>query len=265
MTKQTKKSEAGEAKFMTIQAGVNPITVGSVPLSELSFRRENYRKMNAQQRETLRASTDSMGFQSFLVVVREPDGTYGIVDGHHRRDELESRGATTAPVILLPDNVDRKQADMGMFSFNVSAEIMDDKFGELVLKMLEDGADPEALRLHAGVSEDFMASIQEALAEPIPGSDGDLPREGTGSEKPQRQQKVPAIKVVMVFSRGEDGSLTPVAMTMTGKDTILSREVREGLEEQGMVIEELEPVWFASGDDLPGLIADLTSEEEPTD
>ena len=119
-------------------------------MGELSFRRENYRKMNEKQKATLRASTDSLGFQSFLVVVKESDGTYGIVDGHHRRDELEAKGATEAPVILLPEGTDPRKADMGMFSFNVSAEVQDEKFASLVLQMLEDGADAEQLRLHAG-------------------------------------------------------------------------------------------------------------------
>jgi len=169
MAKKSDKVQAAqgsttEPSFITVQAGLNPITVGSVPLGMLSFRRENYRKMTPAQKKTLRGSTDSLGFQSFILVIKEADGTYGIVDGHHRRDELEEQGAATAPVILLPEGTDPKKADLGMFSFNVSAEIQDDKFAKMVLEMLESGVAPEEVGLHAGVSEDFMKGIQERMA-----------------------------------------------------------------------------------------------------
>lgn len=262
----TKKATTG-AKFMTVSGGLNPITVGTVPLGELSFRRENYRKMNEKQKATLRASTDSLGFQSFLVVVKESDGTYGIVDGHHRRDELEAKGATEAPVILLPEGTDPRKADMGMFSFNVSAEVQDEKFASLVLQMLEDGADAEQLRLHAGISEDFMKSVQEALKEPSPelGGEDDLPREGNDGGPGPKGPKAPKVKIVLVLQRDAEGSASPVAFTMTGEKTIISREVREALEAQNLVLEELEPLWFQSGEDLPMILDSVLSEDEGED
>jgi hypothetical protein len=265
MAKKSDKVQAAqgsttEPSFITVQAGLNPITVGSVPLGMLSFRRENYRKMTPAQKKTLRGSTDSLGFQSFILVIKEADGTYGIVDGHHRRDELEEQGAATAPVILLPEGTDPKKADLGMFSFNVSAEIQDDKFAKMVLEMLESGVAPEEVGLHAGVSEDFMKGIQEMMAEPIPepGTD-DLPREGSG-DKPERTKKVPAVKLVMILSRDEEGNVAPYAFTMTHKDTIISREVREAFDAQGLEIEEVEPIWFADETELVVKLDEMAQE-----
>ena len=250
---EEKKSELGSASepsFITVQAGLNPITVGSVPLGMLSFRRENYRKMTAAQRKTLRGSTDSLGFQSFILVIKEKDGSYGIVDGHHRRDELEEQGAATAPVILLPEGTDPKKADLGMFSFNVSAEIQDDKFANMVLEMLKEGVSPEEVGLHAGVNDDFMQGIQQMLEEPVPETaTDDLPREGSG-DKPEKTKKAPSVKLVMVLSRDGEGNVSPVAFTMTHKDTIISREVREALDGQGLELEEVEPVWFGDESEL---------------
>ena len=84
------EAEASE-KFVKLSTGLNDITVGTIPMSKLGTIRANYRKMNKQQRETLAASVDRFGFQSFVAVVRNEDGTYAIVDGHHRVDELRER------------------------------------------------------------------------------------------------------------------------------------------------------------------------------
>jgi hypothetical protein len=40
--------------------------------------------MNAQQLAGLRAAVDRIGFQSLVTLNVEDDGTFGIIDGHHR-------------------------------------------------------------------------------------------------------------------------------------------------------------------------------------
>jgi len=148
-----------------------------------------------------------------------------------------------------------------MISFNVSADVQDEILGKFVLEMLETGVDEEQLRLHAGLSESFMASIKAALAEPIPGlEDGELPREGTGDDKGTKAKKAPAVKMVIVLAKDEEGNLSPLAFTMTHRDTILSKEVRDALTEQGMELEEVEPMWFSEGEDLPMLLDELANQ-----
>ena len=60
------------------------ITVGLVLLSRVHQRRDNFRCMNAQQLAGLRAAVDRIGFQSLVTLNVENDGTFGIIDGHHR-------------------------------------------------------------------------------------------------------------------------------------------------------------------------------------
>ncbi|TXH42785.1 MAG: hypothetical protein E6Q97_35175, partial [Desulfurellales bacterium] len=150
-----------DEKFMVLDAGINQIVVGSVPLSKLSKRRPNYRRMNRQQKETLKASVDKFGFQDLITVVREADGSYGIVDGHHRVEELSERGATRVPVVLLPEGTGKVDADLGMLSFNVSAEIVDTEFSAFIKDLMDTGVDAEELRKHATISEAFMKTLQD--------------------------------------------------------------------------------------------------------
>ena len=100
---------------------IGDMTVGIVPRDRIRFRRDNYRKMSALQRDTLKASVDRFGFQSFVVVRLEDDGMYGLVDGHHRLEELDERGVKEIPILILPE-VSATDADLGMLSFNVSAD-----------------------------------------------------------------------------------------------------------------------------------------------
>lgn len=253
-----------EERFVEIEAGTNKITVGSIPLEKLGFIRENYRKMNKRQQETLAASVDRFGFQSFVAVVKNADGSYAIVDGHHRVQELRDRGATSVPVILLPEGTqqDRK---LGMLSFNVSAEVEDEKFAALVLELMADGADVEDIRKAATLSESFMEDLEKTLAmsgEEAPPAEDALDREGTASEPKAKKSKIPAIKVLVLLAPNEPGGAPTIqALMATHADTVISKDVRDTLEASGISIDEVPPTWVENEGHLLELLASADDED----
>lgn len=254
-------SKEAKEKFVTLDAGINQVTVGTIPMAKLAIRRKNYRKMNAQQKETLQASVDKFGFQDLITVVRNEDGTYGIVDGHHRVEELESRGADRIPVVLLPDGLSKTDADLGMLSFNVSAEVVDSEFASMIQDLMEAGADAEEIRKHATISPAFMEALQSALDEPVAMPDDNL-QEGVGGGKAPKAKKPPSTKlVVLLYTNPETQEVYPT-FCLTHKDTILDAEVRSVLEAEGLKIEEVEPVWFENGPNLLEKLAESATEEE---
>lgn len=64
---------------------------------------ENWRRHPAQQRTALRAAMDEIGFTSAPLVRPLGDGTYQIIDGHLRADEM---GDMTIPVLVTDLNED---------------------------------------------------------------------------------------------------------------------------------------------------------------
>lgn len=254
-------SKEAKEKFVTLDAGINQVTVGTIPMSKLAIRRKNYRKMNAQQKETLQASVDKFGFQDLITVVKNEDGTYGIVDGHHRVEELQSRGADRIPVVLLPEGLSKTDADLGMLSFNVSAEVVDAEFATMIQDLMEAGADADEIRKHATISSAFMDALQTSLSEPADMPDDSL-QEGVGGGKTPKAKKPPSTKlVVLLYTDPETKEVYPT-FGLTHKDTILDSEVRAVLEAEGLKIEEVEPVWFENGPNLLEKLAESATEEE---
>lgn len=257
-------------RLMVLQGGPNPITVGVVPISMISFRRDNYRKMNARQRETLQAGIDRLGFQTLLIVIREADGTFGLVDGHHRLEELKAAGALMAPVIVLPEGTTKEDADLAMLSLNVSAELDDAQFGKFISDLMAGGTDAEEIRKHGTLSESFMDQLQEALArtdgEPQP--DDDLPTDVTPGSEKAKKSKVPDLKVVVLLgitepeeAGGEPGKSIE-GLFLCPKATIISAEVREALEVSGFAIDEVEAAYFEDEGQLMEMLTDRYGGEE---
>lgn len=241
----SKKKPANEPKFIKISTSTNDIEVGTVPMELLVQRRNNFRKMTRQQKAALKMSLDTAGMQSFIQVVRNPDGTFGIVDGHHRRDELLERGAEVAPVVVLPD-IDEASADKLMLTFNVSAELVDDEFTKLMKDMLDKGIAKSEVATAAVVSEAMLDELQRSLESvELPEAEGqdDLPRDVKSASKAAK--KPPKIKVLILSPTGEgaDGLI----LAATHADTVITNEVRESIAEAGYAIDEAEPVWVEDG------------------
>ena len=171
-----------QPKFIELMAGMK---VGLVPLSLVHNRRTNYRKMTVEQERQLRASIDKFGFRTLVVLQTESNGTYGIIDGHHRVAEATRRGMPEIPAVVL--EVSALDADLGMFSFNVTAETIPSEYYDFI-KELQITTTNEELSQHTGLSQEFLMDLrsigvaQAAAADSISGQ-----AEGE-QEKPAKQR-----------------------------------------------------------------------------
>lgn len=263
MSKREKEviAPANEERFVTIPTETNPITVGTIPMDKLVRRRSNFRKMTQQQKAALQASINASGMQSFIAVVKNDDGTYGIVDGHHRMEELQSRGVKSVPVIVLPNDTSKKAADLAMLSFNVSAEIVDDEFSKLLIDLLESGVDKNEVATAAVVSGGFLDRLQEALNLPTPEAspDDDLAREGLKEAAKGKGKKAPKIKVLVLIGTEEGSGIQGFAATHA--DVVISKEIRDVLRESGLELDEVSPIWVESDMDLVEKLAEMSETE----
>lgn len=223
---------------------VGDIEVGLVKRERIKQRKDNYRRMTAAQRETLQASIDKFGFQSFIVVVREED-QFGVVDGHHRLAELDSRNVTLIPVLILPPGTSKTDADLGMLSFNVSAEIDDEALMRHIRELAEE-VDAEELRKHATLSEGFMKAFLDTFADNEPAAPAeDAPTTGTG-DGPKKAAKDPKVKIILV-STEENGI---VDMLIVPISMIIPSDLREDMSAGGVKMEELEATFVPTTDAL---------------
>lgn len=246
---------------------IGDMTVGIVARNLIRFRRDNYRRMSALQKETLKASIDKFGFQSFVVVRREEDGMFGVVDGHHRLEELDARGATEVPVLVLPD-VSSTDADLGMLSFNVSAEVVDDALVKLLTDLQKAGVDNREIAKHATVSDRFMEQMSAAInSEKLPAPEfDDPPMEGEGGGK-NKKKKVPDVKVIVLTSAavevdGEPSGGELVAVYTMPTKSIVSQNYRNALTEIGLCLEELEAPFMENEEALSESVSELLEQED---
>jgi hypothetical protein len=138
------------------------LRVGRIPLNLISHRRANYKAMGETAMATLRASVEKYGFKTLVVVTPQPDGTYGIVDGHHREKVARERGMKDVPVVVL-EGVDPMDADLAMLSFNPPpGDLIPDVYVDF-LKELDAKAGREELAVLAGLEPGFLEDIMSAL------------------------------------------------------------------------------------------------------
>lgn len=246
---------------------IGDMTVGVVARNLIRFRRSNYRRMSPLQRETLKASIDKFGFQSFVVVRREEDGLFGVVDGHHRLEELDARGATEVPVLVLPD-VSSTDADLGMLSFNVSAEVVDDALVSLLTDLQKAGVTNAEIAKHGTISERFMEQMSAAInTEKIPAPEfDDPPMEGEGGGK-SKKKKSPDVKVIVLTTAavevdGESSGGELVGVYTMPTKSIVSQSYRNGLAEIGLCLEELEAPFVENEEALAEKVSEILEQED---
>lgn len=88
---------------------VNPVQL--LPLAKLRHNPDNpKRPMGARQGRGLRKSLQRFGFAGVLVVAGpDPDGTYEVLDGNTRLDELAGAGGDRAPCVVLDLDADGRK------------------------------------------------------------------------------------------------------------------------------------------------------------
>jgi hypothetical protein len=247
----------GEEKFVQLGG----LSLGLVKRSRIRFRRDNYRKMTPAQEETLRASIEKFGFQSLVVVTKEEDGLFGVVDGHHRLAELDRMGIAMIPVLILPENVTSVDADLGMLSFNVSAEI-DDRAMMALLKDLSVKVDADELRRHATLSEGFMEGLLASFRDAPPVEVPEEPLSTGGQEAGTRtKKKDPQVKIVVLMKADDAGNKTIVDFVTMPRKAILSADFRNSLEDAGLFLDEVEAAHVETEEEFGEFLASQPAEE----
>lgn len=237
--------------WMELDAGLNKIKVGSVPIDKLVRVRNNYREQSSAQRQAMDKSTEKFGFQSLIVVSKQADGTYAVIDGHHREDVLRFKGATMAPVILLPEGMSAADLDLSRIAFNISAEVKDDEFASLLRDILAEGGDMQDVATISTVSDKFLEELTRKLDDEPLADTSELDREvlDTGAGK---KKKTPKLKIVVLAdSESPEGA---VRFCICPTDTIISNEIRQGLGDLKIAVDEIEPFYFENDEELIELL-----------
>lgn len=151
--------EVNGVAFFDMQWDGGSIRLGVVPLDRLVKRRENYKAMNERQLKALRANLDRFGFKGFVVVTANVDGSFGMVDGHHRWDEAKRRKMSGLPALLVDNNAD--ELDLGMLGFNVVGDMLPGEFYRFALEL--SGRVGEELVFEAAALDDkYIEDLQKA-------------------------------------------------------------------------------------------------------
>jgi len=127
-------------EFVQLETGLQ---IGEVYIKSIKQRKTRFRKMDELQMQALKDSIGRLGPRDPVIVIPgKKSGEWELIDGHHRIDELSTRGYDTTPVVVLTDKegkaVSPADADLAMFSFNVSAELDEKGFFEVIREMRED-------------------------------------------------------------------------------------------------------------------------------
>lgn len=179
-------------KAQTFKLG--DMEVGLVPLSQITTRRDNYRKMSSLQMQALRKSIDRFGFKTLVAVERTKTG-FAIIDGHHRVDVLREKGAESVPVVILEPNHSKDELDLAMVTFNITGDVMPDKFYDLITE-LEASLGLEEVAEATAVSVDFLSELRRAEAAAHEAAE-DIPETVTeqGTKKGKGKKRLMAIMI----------------------------------------------------------------------
>lgn len=230
------------------------LLVGRVLRSRIHQRRDNFRMMNPQQRAGLTAAVDRLGFKSLLTVSVEDDGTFGIVDGHHRIEEADARQMILIPVVFL--KASKLDTDMGMISFNISADTKAREFNDFMLQLLKDNAPTDELAHISGVSPEYLEMLMSQSAPP------DL-NAGVNPEEVivQRPTKTKGKRRYVILYDSARSRVVGGIHSLPG-DFVVSRSLQDLADFSGLLISEVPMVEAESESDLSEAMTSYTSRDD---
>lgn len=145
---------------------VNPVEL--LPLERLHQNPDNPKKpMGARYRRGLKASLAKFGFAGLLVVAGpDADGTYEVLDGNTRLDELDGQADSVPCVVLDLDAAGRREFAL---SYDRNRKLFDeDKVVEQLRALAGGGADVKALEALSGVENLRLLIDDQRRAAPAP-------------------------------------------------------------------------------------------------
>lgn len=196
---------------------VNPVQV--LPLASLRHNQANPKKpMGSRYLRGLRASLSRFGFSSvFIVAGPDPDGTYEVLDGNTRLDELDGQ-TEEAPCIVLDLDADARREFV--LSHDRNRKLFDE---EAVVSQLRDlaqrGKDVKALADLTATDNlrQLLEASTRATAQAQPTTQARIPQQGSlilyGS-----QEDIEAVKQLTKRIRGRMAPLIKVRQALEQAD-----------------------------------------------
>lgn len=89
-----------------------------VPIDELVDWPDNPNKMTDLDFEMLKYGIETTGFHQNILVWARPDGTFEMIDGHHRKDAAAAVGLTELPAKVLPEDYPPEQVEALRLALN---------------------------------------------------------------------------------------------------------------------------------------------------
>lgn len=138
---------------------VNPVQL--LPLEKLYVNPANPKKpMGLRYRKGLKASLSQFGFAGLFVVASNPDGTYEVLDGNTRLEELAEAGVREVPCVVLDLDADARKEFV--LAHDRNKKVFDEDVVTSQLKALADrGRDVKALATLTA-TDNLQQLLQEA-------------------------------------------------------------------------------------------------------
>lgn len=109
-----------------------------IPIGKLTGNPANPKKaFSARHQKGLRASLKQYGFAGCFVVAADPDGTYEILNGNSRVEELRAAGVTEVPAVVY-ENMPGEERTKFVLAYDKHAKPFDEK---LVIAQLRELAE----------------------------------------------------------------------------------------------------------------------------
>lgn len=205
--------------------------LGVVPFDKLVRRRTNYKQMTEAQKKALRANLDEFGFKGFCPVEVRDDGTFGMIDGHHRWEELEARGANGLPVVLIDG--DPTRLDLAMFGFNVVGDNKPHEFLDMV-RELATKTSVDDVATFAALSPEFLRDLEEATQRPI--DVPVMPDEVSDTPAPRKAPK-PSWEALTFYRDDESATPRPAFTVRVPKGFELTTKIEDQAAQLGMTVQ----------------------------
>jgi len=124
-------------------------------LSKLVPNAENPKKpLGKKYKKGLEKSLSTFGFAGVILVSPNPDGTYFILDGNTRYEELKSRGESKAPVMVLDNVVTESDRKKFVMAYDRHKKQYDDnKVICDINALIAQGEDMDNLEILSGISD----------------------------------------------------------------------------------------------------------------
>lgn len=141
---------------------INPVQL--IPIGKLHPNPDNPKKtFGARYRKGLKASLQRWGFAGLLVVASNDDGTYEVLDGNTRLEELQDAGVEAVPCVVM-DNMSRDERKTFVLAHDRNRKVFDE---DAVVAQLTElaGRTQDLADLATVTSTENLRQIVEATAQ----------------------------------------------------------------------------------------------------